>query len=50
VKYEMGYWQIKKKKKVKEEFSKEVTANVQNTRLEATEALNETRNKIKKNE
>jgi hypothetical protein len=31
----------KLKKKVKVEFSKAVTANVQNTQLEAAEALNE---------
>ena len=42
-------WDIGKLKwKVKDEFSKEVTANVQNTQLEAAEALNEIRNKIKK--
>jgi len=38
------------KKKVKEEFRKEVTANEQNTQLEAAEALNEICSKIKKNE
>jgi hypothetical protein len=45
VKYEMGFWQIKKE--IKEEFSKEVTANVQNTQLGA-ESINEICNKIKK--
>ena len=34
--------------KVKEEFIKEVTANVQNARLQRVEDINETLNKIKK--
>jgi head-tail adaptor len=38
----------KKKKKVKEEFIKVVTANVQNTQLEEVEDMNEIWNKIKK--
>jgi len=36
------------KKEVKEEFIKEVTSNVQNTRLEEVEDTNETWNKFQK--
>jgi 1,2-phenylacetyl-CoA epoxidase catalytic subunit len=35
-------------KEVKDKFIKKVTANVQNTQLEAVENINEKRNKIKK--
>jgi 1,2-phenylacetyl-CoA epoxidase catalytic subunit len=49
-KSEIKKWDINKlhKKEVKKEFSKEVTANIQNAQLEEVEDINETWNKIKK--
>jgi hypothetical protein len=49
-KSEIKKWDINKlkKKEVKEEFIKVVTANIQNNNLEEVEDINETENKVKK--
>jgi hypothetical protein len=44
----MGYWH-NNKKEVKEEFTKEVTANVQNTLFDKVEDTNEIWNNQKRN-